>query len=64
VQPHSTIQIEAHADTNPIRPTEPPSAQEHGSVAKDQLLVRLFDELFPRQVSIGSRAMLVPSHWL
>ncbi len=46
-QSHSTTRLEAHADTNPIRPAEQRYVQEHGSVAYDQLLVRLFDELFP-----------------
>jgi hypothetical protein len=46
-QPHSTARIEAHVDTNPIRPAERRYVQEHGSVAFDQLLARLFDELFP-----------------
>jgi hypothetical protein len=46
-QPHSTARLEAHADTNPIRPAEQRYVQEHGSVAYDQLLARLFDELFP-----------------
>lgn len=46
-QSHSTTRLEAHADTNPIRPAEQRYVQEHGSVAYAQLLVRLFDELFP-----------------
>jgi hypothetical protein len=46
-QPHSTARLEAHADTNPIRPAEQRYVQEHGSVAYDLLLARLFDELFP-----------------
>jgi hypothetical protein len=46
-QPHGTVRLEAHADTNPIRPAEQRYVQEHGPVAYDQLLVRLFDELFP-----------------
>jgi hypothetical protein len=46
-QPHSTARLEMRADTNPIRPAERRYVQEHGSVANDQLLVRLFDELFP-----------------
>jgi hypothetical protein len=48
-QPHGTARIEAHADTNPIRPAERRYMQEHGSVAYDQLLARLFDELFPAE---------------
>jgi len=46
-QPHSTSRLEAHVDTNPIRPAEQRYIQEHGSVAYAQLLARLFDELFP-----------------
>jgi len=46
-QSHSSTRLEAHADTNPIRPAEQRYVQEHGSVAYAQLLVRLFDELFP-----------------
>ena len=46
-QPHSTARFEAHVDTNPIRPAEQRYVQEHGSAAYAQLLVRLFDELFP-----------------
>ena len=48
-QPHGTFRLETHADTNPIRPAEQRYVQEHGSVAYDQLLARLFDELFPRE---------------
>jgi len=46
-QPHSTARLEAHADTNPIRPAGQRYVQEHGSQAYQQLLRRLFDELFP-----------------
>jgi hypothetical protein len=45
--PHSTARLEAHADTNPIRPAEQRYVQEHGPVAYALLLARLFDELFP-----------------
>src|SRR5580700_7191757 len=45
-QPHSTARIEAHVDANPLRPAERRYVQEHGSVAYDQLLARLFSELF------------------
>jgi hypothetical protein len=48
-QPHVTARLETHADTNPIRPAEQRYVQEHGSVAYDQLLVRLFGELFPAE---------------
>jgi hypothetical protein len=46
-QPHGTVRIETHADTNPIHPAERRYVQEHGSMAYDQLLARLFDQLFP-----------------
>jgi hypothetical protein len=46
-QPHSTVRLAAHADTNPIRSAERRFMKEHGSAAFDQLLARLFDELFP-----------------
>ena len=46
LHPHGTVRLDAHADTNPIRPAER-YMQEHGSVAYTQLLVPLFDELFP-----------------
>jgi|ERR1039458_2962537 hypothetical protein len=46
-QSHSSARLEAHLDTNPIRPAEQRYVQEHGSVAYTGLLVRLFDELFP-----------------
>jgi len=48
-QPHSTVRLEMHTDTNPIRPAEQRYVQEHGSVAYATLLVRLFDELFPAE---------------
>jgi hypothetical protein len=48
-QPHGTVRLEAHADTNPTRPAEQRYVQEHGTVAYGQLLARLFDALFPRQ---------------
>jgi hypothetical protein len=44
---HGTVRLEAHADTNPIRPAEQRYIQEHGSVEYAQLLGRLFDALFP-----------------
>jgi len=45
-QTHGWVRLEAHADTNPIRPLEQRYVQEHGSAAYARLLVRLFDELF------------------
>jgi len=48
-QLRSVAQLEAHADSNPIRPAELHYVQDHGSAAYDLLLVRLFDELFPAE---------------
>jgi hypothetical protein len=48
-QPHGNVRLEAHADSNPIRPAEQRYVQEHGSEAYTQLLFRLFDELFPHE---------------
>jgi hypothetical protein len=48
-QTHGWVRLEAHADTNPIRPSEQRYVQEHGSAAYARLLVRLFDELFPAE---------------
>jgi hypothetical protein len=39
--------IVAHADTNPVRPAEQRYVQEHGALVYEQLLTRLFEELFP-----------------
>ena len=44
---HGTVRIETHADTNPVHSAERRYVQEHGSEAYTQLLLRLFDELFP-----------------
>lgn len=46
-RPQTTARLVAHADANPIRPAEQRYVQEHGSQAYQQLLRRLFDELFP-----------------
>jgi hypothetical protein len=46
-QPHGTVRLEAHAGTNPIRPAEQRYLQEHGSLAYEQLIARLFGDLFP-----------------
>ena len=46
-RPQATARLVAHADTNPVRPAEQRYVQEHGSQAYQQLLRRLFDELFP-----------------
>jgi hypothetical protein len=43
----STARLEALPRTNPTRAAEQRYVREHGSIAFAQLLVRLFDELFP-----------------
>jgi hypothetical protein len=48
-QSHSTVRFEAFADTNSIRAAERRYMQEHGSEVYTQLLLRLFDELFPSE---------------
>jgi hypothetical protein len=48
-QTQGWARLEAHADTNPIRPAEQRYVQEHGSVAYARLLVRLFGDLFPAE---------------
>jgi len=48
-QPHGTARLEAHEDTNPIRPAERRYVQEHGREAYSQLTARLFDDLFPSE---------------
>lgn len=41
--------LAAHADDNPVRSAEQRYLQEHGSLAYDLLLKRLYDELFPAE---------------
>jgi hypothetical protein len=48
-QARTVGRLEAHADSNPIRPAELRYVQDHGSVAYDLLLVRMFDELLPAE---------------
>jgi hypothetical protein len=48
-QPRGTVRLEAHADTNPIRPAEQRYVQEQSSEAYTHLLFRLLDELFPSE---------------
>jgi hypothetical protein len=48
-QPHGTVRLEAHEDSNPIRPAEQRYVQEHGRESYSQLLARLFDDLFPSE---------------
>src|SRR5215469_6026624 len=43
----TTSLIVAHADTNPVRAAEQRYVQDHGSQVYQQLLTRLFNELFP-----------------
>lgn len=43
------VLVAAHPDDNPVRSAENRYFQEHGSLAYDQLLKRLFDELFPAE---------------
>lgn len=46
-QIHSTSRPQPHASPNPVRLAEQLYVQEHGAAAQAQLLLRLFDELFP-----------------
>lgn len=48
-QTKGSVLLAAHADDNPVRSAERLYLQEHGSIAYDQLLKRLFDELFPAE---------------
>ena len=48
-QREASVLLAAHADDNPVRSAERRYLQEHGSLAYDQLLNRLFDELFPAE---------------
>lgn len=45
-RPQTASRLEAHSDNNPVRLAEHRYSQEHGSWAYQQLLQRLFDELF------------------
>jgi len=50
LQPHSTaLLLKAEADVNPVRAAEGRYIQEHGLYNYNQLLKRLFDELFPAE---------------
>jgi len=44
--PRTSYRLEAHADSNPIRPAEQNYVREHGVVSYERMLKRLFDELF------------------
>ena len=48
-QVKGSLLLAAHADDNPVRSAEHTYVQEHGPIAYDQLLKRLFDELFPAE---------------
>jgi hypothetical protein len=48
-QRKGSVLVAVHADDNPVRSAERRYLQERGSVANDQLLRRLFDELFPAE---------------
>jgi hypothetical protein len=48
-RPQVTARLVAFADAYPVRPAEQRYVQEHGSRAYEQLLKRLFDELFPSE---------------
>lgn len=43
------VLLAAHAEENPVQSAERRYLQEHGFLAYDQLLKRLFDELFPAE---------------
>jgi hypothetical protein len=45
-QPQATARLEAHSYVNPLRTAELRYVQEHGTLAYQQMLRRLFDELF------------------
>lgn len=46
LRPQTVSRLEAHSDNNPVRLAEQRYSKEHGSWAYQQLLQRLFDELF------------------
>jgi len=48
-QTKGSVRLSTRADDNPVRSAESRYFQEHGSLAYDQLLKRLFDELFPEE---------------
>src|SRR5271169_5681666 len=48
-QPHRGAVLVARADDNPVRSAEGRYLQEHGPAEHEQLLNRLFDELFPAE---------------
>lgn len=48
-QTKGSVLLATQAEENPVRTAERRYLQEHGSLAYDQLLRRLFDELFPTE---------------
>jgi hypothetical protein len=48
-RPRAIAGLVTYADTNPVRPAEQRYVQEQGLRAYEQLLKRLFDELFPSE---------------
>lgn len=48
-QTKGRVLVAAHPEDNPVRSAEQRYVQEHGSLAYDQLLKRLFNELFPAE---------------
>jgi hypothetical protein len=47
--PKTVGHLEVHSEMNPVRSAERRYLQEHGQSEYDQLLKRLFDELFPAE---------------
>ena len=45
-EPQAKARLEVHSDVNPVRTAELRYVQEHGTLAYQQMLKRLFDELF------------------
>jgi hypothetical protein len=45
--PRGSARLEAHVDTNPVRPAEQRYLQKHGPEGYRESLARLFDQLFP-----------------
>ena len=48
-KPQGGVLLAAHAEDNPVSSAERHYLQDHGSIAYDQLLIRLFDELLPAE---------------
>ncbi len=52
----TTARLEGHVDTNPLRPAEYRYVREHGADHLNQLVVILFEELFPAGQRASSKA--------